>query len=63
MAKASPSSWGPNSHLYSTCSRWGLALGVTQILALVLGDNINLSIFRNQHIGVPNASVSRRSGI
>ena len=69
---------GDPLNLYSTDSRWGFALGVTQILGLALGEtqilafldtNMLVSPMRNCDIGGlsqsqdPTRMVLRRSGI
>ena len=40
-------------------TRWGFALGVTQILCLALGvtRNANFSVFRYQHVGIPKVKL------
>ena len=47
-------------HLYSTCSRWGLALGVgiggNANVCVRVGGNANFSVFRYQQVGIGNAS-------
>ena len=48
---------GTQRHLYSTCSHWGLALGVTQILAFAFSGNAIICVFRYQHVGIPNAKL------
>ena len=49
-----------NANLYSTDSHWGFALGVTQILGLVLGViQIKFSVFTYQHVGIPKAKLWR----
>ena len=48
---------GHPANLYSTCSRWGFALRVMQILGLALGVT-HFSDFRYQHVGSGNAKSS-----
>ena len=54
--------WEIQRDLYSTCSRWGLALGVTQILVFALGVTQILA-FLDTNMLVSPTRILRRSGI
>ena len=50
--------WGPSvSNLYSIGSRWGFAIGKRKFYVSRWG-NANFSVFRYQHVGIPNAKFS-----
>ena len=52
--------FGTQRHLYSTCSRWGLALRVTQILAFALGVTRVLAFLDTNMLVSPTQNCSIR---
>ena len=54
MANASPSCWGPNA-TYIPPAR----VGSNANLSVHIGGNANFSVFRYQHVGIPNAKLWR----
>ena len=54
MANASPSRWGPNA-TYIPPTR----VGGNAKFSVPIGDNANFSVFRYQHVGIPNVELWR----
>ena len=55
MPNASPSHWGPNATYIPPARVGGWHWGNTNFNVCVQG-NANFSIFRYQHVGIPNAN-------
>ena len=59
MANAGPSRWGPNATYISLAGIGFFCVGGNANLMFCVGGNARFSVFRYQHVGIPNTKFSR----
>ena len=57
MYNASPSCWGPNATYIFHLLTLGVGVRGNANFSICVGGNANISVFRYQHVGIPNAKL------